>query len=314
MFWIFLAFVAAFTHVARNLYQRRLITAQGGRPGLSRDVANAARYWVGFPLSGALLLAILAISPQWPEIGLRPLLFAILGGVFQILATDLLIRLFQRRAFGIGVAYQSTDNLMTALVGPLGIAAFFGLSLANDRLSSWDWLGLVLATLGVVSQSVLTLERRQRAFDGLSLLFGLGCGLAFTVTGVAYSEAVRTLGLARDSALESILAGVTILTIALFFQSLIMGVWIQVKHPDEWKKLSQRAGDIGAIGLFSVLGSFALLTAFGLQHPALVSTVKNLDIPLSVLMAYVLYREMPGRWEWLGMSLIFVSVVMIALL
>jgi len=286
----------------------------GARPALSRDVANAARYWVGLPLAGVIFLFLLFASPESPQVTARPLLFAWIGALAQILATDLLIRLFQRRAFGIGVAYQSTDNLITALLGPLGIAAGLGLSLADDALSPWDWLGLLLATAGVIMQSFLSLGRDARVFDWTSLWLGVGCGLAFTVTGAGYSEAVRTLGLQAQTPLSSLLSGVTVLVLALAFQSLIMALWVQFRRPGQWALLLQRRGDVLAIGLYSVLGSMALFTAFGLQHPALVSTVKNMDIPLSLLAAYLLYREVPGRWEWGGISLIFISVLMIAVL
>ena len=313
-FWIGLGVFAALTHVARNLFQRQLIRARPGVPALSREVANAARYWVGLPLALLVLLPLWVTAPTVPQIGARPLFFACLGGLAQIIATDLLIRLFQRRAFGIGIAYQSTDNLITALLGPLGLAAGLGLSIANDSLSFWDWLGLLLATVGVIVQSFLKLDRQQRAFDWGSLFLGLGCGIAFAVTGVSYAEAVRDLGLARDTVHTSILAGVSILVLALTFQSVLMALWVQLRHPDEWRRLPARTAEIFAVGLFSVLGSLALFTAFGLQHPALVSTVKNLETPLSLLLAFVLYREIPTGWEWMGITLIFISVILIAVL
>ncbi len=313
-FWLLLALIAALTHVARNLYQRRLVRPLGDRPALSRDMANAARYWVGLPLASLVLVSLLALSPDTPRLGGGPVFFACLGGLAQVLATDLLIRLFQRRAFGIGVAYQSTDNLMSALLIPLGLAGFFGLALADDHIGVWDWLGLILGTLGVIAQSFLSLDRAHRVFDWISLAFGLGCGLAFTITGVAYTEAVRTLGLDLATRLSALLAGVTVLVTALMFQSIFMAIWVHVRTPEQWALIPKRSGDVIAIGVFSVLGSLALFTAFGLQHPGLVSTVKNLDIPMSLLAAYWAYRELPSRTEWIGIGLIFASVLLIALI
>jgi len=311
--WIVLAVLAAAAQLGRNLQQRQLVRDLPGRPGLSRDVANAARYWVGLPLSALVLAGLLWVSVEQPSLTLRSIAFAALAGVAQIVATDLLIRLFQRRAFGIGVAYQKSENLLMALVGPLGIASLFGLSVAGDALSPWDWLGLCLATVGIVAQSFLSLSRTQRAFDSTSLFIGLACGLAFTVTGLALSEAVRTLGLARDTLLSAVLAGATILVVTQALQSLLMVAWVQLRSPGEWAKLPSRGGSLFAIGAYSAAASLALFTAFGLQHPALVSVVKNVEIPLSIAVAYALYQEKPGRWEWLGMSLILGSVILIAL-
>ncbi len=313
LLWIFLAVLAAAAQLIRNLGQRQLVRDLPGRPALSRDVANAARYWVGLPLSSLALWALLSISPERPELGMRPILFSLLAAVGQIIATDLLIRLFQRRAFGIGVAYQKTENLLMALVGPIGLTGLLGLSVASDVLTFWDWLGLILATIGIVAQSFLSLDRKQREFDGISLLIGLACGLAFTVTGLCLAEAVRTLGLAQDTVVSAVLAGATILVLTQAIQSVIMAVWIQVRSPGEWAKLPKRAGGLLTIGSFSAIASLALFTAFGLQHPALVSVVKNVEIPLSIAVAYLLYREMPGRWEWLGMGLILISVLLITL-
>ena len=107
------------------------------------------------------------------------------------------------------------------------------------------------------------------------------------------------------------MAGTTVLVITLTFQAILMALWTQIKHPAEWQKLSTRAGSILQIGVYSVIASMALFTAFGLAHPALVSTVKQVDMPLSLAVAYLLYREIPGRWEWVGMVLIFASVFLI---
>lgn len=314
LLWILLAVLAAAAQLVRNLGQRQLVKDLPGRPALSRDVANAARYWVGLPLSALLLWGLLSLTPERPQLGMRPILFAGLAGIAQIIATDLLIRLFQRRAFGIGVAYQKSENLMMALVGPLGLAGLLGLSVASDVLTIWDWPGLILATVGIVTQSFLTLDRQQRAFDGTSLMIGLACGLAFTVTGLALAEAVRTLNLARDTVLSAVLAGATILAVTQAIQSILMAGWVQIRSPGEWAKLPARAGGLLTIGVFSAIASLALFTAFGLQHPALVSVVKNVEIPLSIAVVYLLYREMPGRWEWLGMGLILISVLLIAVL
>lgn len=309
--WIVLALVAAVAQLGRNIGQRALVSGQGA---LSRDVANAARYWVGLPLAVLIFLALIWVLDVWPHFGARTLIFAAIAGVAQILATDLLIRLFQRRAFGIGVAYQKTENLMMALVGPLGVAALLGLSVGDDVLSFWDWAGLVLAMVGVIVQSFLKLDKQARAFDGISLMIGLLCGLAFTVTGIALAEAVRTVGLDRTTTGGAVLAGTTVLVLTLTIQSLVMLAWIGSTQVSELRKIPRRLGGVLQIGAFSVIASLALFSAFGLAHPALVSTVKQVDMPLSLLVAYLLYREVPQRWEWLGMALIFVSVLLIVVL
>ena len=306
-FWVVLAFIAAGAQLGRNLGQRNLVK---GADALSRDTANAARYWVGLPLA-LLAFGALGLRVGWPVVDGRTLFFACLGGLFQIIATDMLIRLFQRRAFGIGVAYQKTENLLMALVGPLGIAGFLGLSVANDILSPLDWAGLILATVGIIIQSVLKLDAKARAFDGMSLFIGLICGLGFMVTGIGLSEAVRSVGIRHDTLGGAVMAGTTVLVITLTFQAILMALWTQIKHPAEWQKLSTRAGSILQIGVYSVIASMALFTAFGLAHPALVSTVKQVDMLLSLAVAYLLYREIPGRWEWVGMVLIFASVFLI---
>ena len=119
------------------------------------------------------------------------------------------------------------------------------------------------------------------------------------------------MGIGRETLGGAVMAGTTILVISLAFQSALMAIWTQAKHPQEWRKLPARAGGIFQIGAYSVIGSMALFTAFGLAHPALVSTVKQIDMPLSIAVAYLLYREIPSRWEWLGMGMIFASVFLI---
>ena len=65
LLWVGLAFVAAVAQLGRNLGQRNLVRGPGA---LSRDTANAARYWVGFPLALLVFLAlgpILELAPFW---------------------------------------------------------------------------------------------------------------------------------------------------------------------------------------------------------------------------------------------------------
>ena len=167
-----------------------------------------------------------------------------------------------------------------------------------------------MATIGIIIQSVLKLDRQARAFDGTSLLIGIGCGASFMVTGIACRRLCApsaSIGITLGGA---VMAGTTILVISLAFQSMVMALWTHIKHPQEWRKLPARAGGIFQIGIYSVIGSMALFTAFGLAHP-LVSTVKQIDMPLSIAVAYLRYREIPSRWEWLGMMMIFASVFLI---
>ena len=97
----------------------------------------------------------------------------VLGGLSQIVATALLLRVMQERNFALGVAYSKTELIQIAV---------FGLLVLGDPVSSATALAIACGTIGVLLLSPAAKERPLRALVSgwatPSALIGLAWGTA----------------------------------------------------------------------------------------------------------------------------------------
>ena len=107
--WIPIAVLAALLQCWRTALQQKL------RGLLSVSGAGFVRYLYGMPTALVLLLIAFAITgAPVPAVTSRFLLYCMLGGIGQILATNLLIMSFGYRNFAVGTAYSKTETVQSA--------------------------------------------------------------------------------------------------------------------------------------------------------------------------------------------------------
>ena len=134
--WIPITLAAAALQTARNAFQRSLTGA------LSPLGATYTRFLFGFPFA-ALYAAWVFVASDTPLPTPRAafLGWVALGGVAQILGTAFLLRLFQLRNFGTGIAFSKSEILQVAL---------FGMLVLGDRVSALAALAIAVATFGLL--------------------------------------------------------------------------------------------------------------------------------------------------------------------
>ncbi len=115
--WIPLTIWAGFAQTLRNAAQRGLV-AQLGTLG-----ATMVRFLYGLPFAAAWLTVTLAVdNAPLPPVNPPFLAWVVSGGLAQILATALLLRVMEERNFALGVAYSKTELMLVAVFG----AVFLG--------------------------------------------------------------------------------------------------------------------------------------------------------------------------------------------
>src|ERR1700676_2856737 len=126
--WIPIAVSAALLQCWRTAMQQKL------RNLLSVNGAGFVRYLYGLPTALVILLIALAVTGDpVPAINLLFLLYCVLGGLFQIVATNLLIMSFGYRNFAVGTAYSKTETVQSAIL------AYFVL---KEHPRTLAWVGM----------------------------------------------------------------------------------------------------------------------------------------------------------------------------
>jgi drug/metabolite transporter (DMT)-like permease len=64
-----------------------------------------------------------------------------------------------------------------------------------------------------------------------------------------------------------------------------------------------------AIGLSAAVGQFTMTLAYGAADTALVMPFDFLRLPITALIAFVAFAEVPDLWTWIGAVVIFGSSV-----
>ena len=157
--WIPITLAAAFLQNVRSALQKHLSGS------LSTSGATFVRFSYGFPLAILYVTGLAVLGGlQVPRPNPAFLGYATMGGLAQIFATALLIRLFAFRNFAVGTTYSKTETVQTAL---------FGIIILGESLSLGAMLGILISLIGVMAISVA-----KTAPGGRGLLSSLVSGPA----------------------------------------------------------------------------------------------------------------------------------------
>ena len=287
--WIAATLFASAVQALRFLLQKRL-SATGAGP-----VAATFARFVYAPFALGIGLAIwVASGGPFPAMapGFWP--FAVAGGVSQILATVLVVATFSRANFAVGNALSKTAVLMTVVVGFV---------LLGERPTAADIAAIAVCVAGVVILSVPRGVRWQAAIRDRAVLYGLGAGAFFAVSGVSYRGA--SLAVLSD---EALLRAAVTLFFVTGLQTLLLLAWLGWRDRPALSAVARAWRTSAAIGLTSMLGSLGWFTAYTLQQAALVNAVGQVELILSLAISALLLGETVTRREVAGVALIGGSV------
>jgi len=225
------------------------------------------------------------------------LLFAVSGGLAQILATVCVILVFKSRNFAVGITLKKTEVILTAFVGLILIGE--GVSIVSMSLICLGGLGVFF-----LSKKVSEVDRSNLSLLNKSAVYGLLSGLLFAISAVCYRSA--TLSVVSD--LVYLRSGFTLL-IVILSQSFVMTIWLALFEPGQIKLVWIERKKGFWVGATSLAGSFCWFTAFTLQNAAYVKAVGQIELIFSLLITTLFFKERILNREVLGMLLIGISAL-----
>ena len=291
--WIIATLCAATFQTIRFTLQK--ILADGN---LSPLGATYSRFIFAAPLILLLSMFFLAVTDvSLPNLEGQFLLFAVSGGLAQILATVCVILVFKSRNFAVGITLKKTEVILTA---------FVGLILIGEGVSTVSMSLICLGGLGVffLSKKVPAVGRSNVKVLNKSAVYGLLSGLLFAISAVCYRSA--TLSVVSD--LVYLRSGFTLL-IVILSQSFVMTIWLALFEPGQIKLVWLERKKGFWVGATSLGGSFCWFTAFTLQNAAYVKAVGQIELIFSLLITTLFFKERILSREILGMLLIGISAL-----
>jgi len=305
--WIALTVGAAFLQNVRSALQKSL------KGKLGTGGATFVRFIYGFPFA-LLYFAVLTVGFDFevPEVNARFLLSAAVGGVAQIVATALLVSLFDKRNFAVGTTYSKTETVQAALFAIVFLGETISLSAAVGILISLCGVIAISAARGIGGSNAGSSGGPLRALlatlGSRSAAIGLASGAAFGISAVAY----RAASLSLNGETFLIQAAMTLVCV-LAFQSIVMAVYLALRTPTElsasfraWKA----AIWVGASGAAASVGWF---TAMTLQNVALVRALGQIELVFTLAASWLIFRERIVRWEMIGIVLVTAGILVILL-
>jgi drug/metabolite transporter (DMT)-like permease len=290
MIWLPATLLAGLFQAWRTAVQQRV------RAELSLNAAGLVRYLYGLPV-GCLLLATYLYwrGVTFPALGPSYLLWAVLGGLAQIVATNLLLMAFGFRNYVVGTAYAKTEAVQGAILAMITL---------GELLSPLTWLGIAVGVAGVMVIS--SGGTRLRATDMVqpAALCGLGAGFLFALTSIfvkASTFAVHTA--------DKLLAALVVLVAVQASQTLMQGSYVLWRERHEIPKIFRSWRVSGQVGLLAALGSACWFTGFASAPVALVRAVGQVEVIFTLGFGHFYLKEPLKRSEALGLLLVGLGVV-----
>ena len=296
--WIPLTILAAFFQNIRSAMQKHL---QGK---LSTLGAAYVRFLYAWPLALLYFVAVIHIERQGvPSFDAAFIVYALLGGICQIMFTVFLLWLFSFHNFAVGTTFSKLETIMVAI---------FGLLLLGDTLTPAVTFAIAMSAAGLVvisaDQSGLDPRGLLRGLWRLPTLIGLACAGWLGMSVVLFRAASLSLGL--DSFVAA--ASFTLLVV-LLLQTAVMGVMIALREPAQLKQVVVHWRPAALVGLSGGIASVGWFSAFTLQNATYVRALGQIELVFTFIATLIFFREKVSRTETVGILLITAAIVLILL-
>jgi len=274
LLWIPATVLASAFQVARNALQRSVMTSAGPWG------ATLVRFLFGLPFSLLFVVAALALthgvrlqftSAYWAA--------AATGALSQVLATAALLVAMRRAGFAVGTAMQQSS---------LPLAAIIGLIAYHDQLRAVAWLGVAVATAGLL---VLTWPRHASGPQPISGgFFGLLSGLCFGFSLNAFRHACLAL-----EPHHPIVAALTSVAVAQAMQALGLLVFLSLRDRNAIRAVIAGWRQSLTAGLCGAVASAGWFIALSLSPAAPVRALGVIEAPIAAMAGRRLFAE---RLHW----------------
>jgi drug/metabolite transporter (DMT)-like permease len=296
--WIPLTIAAAFLQNVRSALQKHL------KGELGTIGATFVRFGYGFPFAIIYLAALVVLFDfDMPRFNPAFIGWVVLGGIVQILATALLVTLFDARNFAVGTTYSKTETVQ---------AAVFALVFLGESISITATVGILVSLVGVIAISAARapagLAGIARSWMARPALIGLASGSFFGVAAVSYRGASLSLG--GDGFLVQ--AAFT-LAVVLVFQTVVMAAFMALRDPGEITRVIKAWRVAGLVGLSGAVASIGWFTAMTIQNAALVRALGQIELVFTIASSVLIFREKILRLELTGIVLVVAGIIILLL-
>jgi len=297
--WIPITIFAAFMQNLRSSLQKYL----KGR--LSTSGATFSRFAYAVPLAFLYLLGLTSFAGyELPGTNATFAVYAMIGGLAQVLATALLVYLFSFRNFAVGTTFSKTETVQTAL---------FGIVVLGETLSTGAVIAVMISLVGVmmisVTQSTLKVGDPAKQWVGRPALIGIASGAFFGVSAVTY----RAASLSLDGGDFIIRAAFTLACVTVF-QTVVMAIYMRLREPGQIMAVLRAWRIAGFVGLAGMLGSAGWFTAMTLQNAAYVRALGQIELLFTFAASYLFFGERSSRTELAGIGLVTVGILILVFL
>lgn len=295
--WIPITIAAAFMQNLRSALQKHL------KGALNTSGATFVRFVFAAPLALLYVLGLAAAGHELPTPHVSFALYAMAGGLAQILATALLVSLFSHRNFAVGTTYSKTETIQTAI---------FGIVILGESVSSIAVIGILISLVGVMAISTASGEvTAKNLVSGLvsrPALIGIASGAFFGLSAVSIRAASRSLEL-DDFVMQ---AAFTLVCVTVF-QTVVMAGYMRLRDPGQIMA-SFRAWRVASlVGLCGMVASSCWFIAMTLENAAYVRAVGQIELVFTFIASYFIFRERASRVEVVGILLIVAGIIVILL-
>ena len=296
MTWVLLSIAAAAFQTLRFMLQKQLSMGT-----LSAGGATLARFFYSAPFVATLAAGYwLWSGAEWPGYSGRFWVYALIGGLTQILATWCVVALFAHRNFAVGITFKKTEVVQTAIVG---------FALLGDTVSAAGMAAIIVGLAGVLVLSNTPGGTGWGRFLNRAAGLGLLSGAFFAVSAVCYRGA--TLTVASD---DAFLRAVLTLAAVTVSQALAMSGWLIWRERGELGRVIAARKTAVWMGITGMAGSICWFTAFTLENAAYVFAVGQIEVIFSIAASVLFFGETMARRELAGIGLLSVSILGLVLL
>ena len=288
MSWILFTLGAVVMQTLRNALQSKLSGA------VNTSGVTLSRFILAPPIALVYLLILYSSSAsQVPEFSGSFITVIFCASLLQIAATSLMVILFKQKNFAIGAGLAKSEALVAGVVGML----FFG-----SYLTPLGWAGIVI---GAIAVFVLSSGNRLHGISVKTMVIGLACGTCFALTSLLVREASHMLNV------QHTVAAAWVLLWVLCVQTISLSGYIALTKPFVFRQLTNAKKQVLAISTVSCLGSICWFTAMALQHVALVKTLGQLEVLLTLILSHYWLKNAVTKREIAGLLLIGLAAIFV---
>ncbi len=296
MNWIIVAISGAFFQNLRSTLQKKL------NQKVSTIASTYVRFAFALPFGTILFFLYFQDLNVIPEIlSQKKFIFnVLLGSIFQIIFTFVLLYLFRFANFVVGTSLSKTEVIQVAI---------FEYLIIGDKLNKFGITGIIVSTIGVIILSIKDLSLFLKNLFSKTTLIGLSAGLFLGLSVVYFRAAALTL----ENFSNNFEKAIATLFFGLVIQTTLVTIYLIIFEKSQFKKLYENKYECLTTGLAGFLATLSWFYAFTLIQSSFVRAIGQIELLFSYVSSKYMFKEKVKITEILGI-IIFVVGVLILLL